>query len=151
MSNSGPGPGDGRANGLCFPVSRDPEPGATEARAADMPLLDLSVLQRLEEELGDAGIAQAFASDYIGLWDKRIQYLMRSVAANDHDAAMDAVLSMKNSAFMVGGARLAGLAVELEGIIRNLDLSSAPARVAAIAEVGQATIKALQDCYLVRD
>ena len=113
-----------------------------------LPLVDLSVLRQLEEELGDPEVARSFAKDYISIWDKRIQYLMRSMADDDPDAAMDAVLSLKNSAFMVGGTRLASLAVELERIIRNGDLPSAQARVADITEVGQATIQALQQCYL---
>jgi hypothetical protein len=116
-----------------------------------LPLVDLTVLRQLEEELGDSEVARSFARDYIGIWDKRIQYLVQSVADNDADAAMDAVLSLKNSAFMVGGARLAALAAELELIIRNGGLPSAQERVAGIAETGQATIQALQQCYLARD
>lgn len=116
-----------------------------------MPLVDLNVLQQLEEELGDREVARSFARDYISIWDKRIRYLMRSMTDNDPDAAMDAVLSLKNSAFMVGGARLATLAMELECILRDGGLPSAQPRVSNIAEVGQATIQALQQCYLARN
>ncbi|MDQ0819989.1 HPt (histidine-containing phosphotransfer) domain-containing protein [Arthrobacter sp. V4I6] len=156
MSTSRSGAADGSSNGVCLSVPRVPENAAQEGRPeVGLPLLDLAVLRQLEEELGDSGVARSFARDYISIWDKRLQYLMRSVADLDPDAAMDAVLSLKNSTFMVGGSRLAGLAVELEGMIRNGDLPSpqaqAPAQVAFIAEVGQATIHALQQCYLSRD
>ncbi|MCU1541497.1 MAG: hypothetical protein JWM01_2444 [Arthrobacter sp.] len=151
MSISGSSAGDSSANGVCFPESRDAEPGTPAIPGVGVPLVDLTVLRQLEEELGDSEVARSFAKDYISIWDKRITYLMRSMADNDPDAAMDAVLSLKNSAFMVGGARLASLAVELERILRKGDLPSALARVSAVAEVGQATILALQQCYLSPD
>jgi HPt (histidine-containing phosphotransfer) domain-containing protein len=151
MSISGSSAGDSSANGVCFPASRDPEPGTPAIPGNGLALVDLSVLRQLEEELGDSEVVRSFAEDYISIWDKRIQYLRRSLADGDPDAAMDAVLSLKNSAFMVGGARLASLAVELERILRNGDLPSAQARVSAVAEVGEATIRALQQCYLSPD
>jgi HPt (histidine-containing phosphotransfer) domain-containing protein len=151
MSISGSSAGDSSANSVCFPESRDAEPGTPAIPGVGVPLVDLSVLRQLEEELGDAEVARSFAKDYISIWDKRILYLKRSTADEDSDAAMDAVLSLKNSAFMVGAARLASLAVELELIIRNEGLPTAQARVAEINDVGQATIQALQQCYLSQD
>ena len=159
MSISGSSAGDSSANGVCFPESRRPGPEAPVIPAAGtpvipwvgLPLVDLSVLRQLEEELGDSDVVRSFAEDYISIWDKRIRYLMRSIADNDPDAAMDAVLSLKNSAFMVGAARLSSLAVELEHILRAGDLPSAQPRVSGIAEVGRATIEALQQCYLARN
>lgn len=151
MSITGPSAGDSSANGVCFPESHAPGPGVPVIPGAGLPLVDLSVLRQLEEELGDAEVARSFAKDYISIWDKRILYLKRSTADEDSDAAMDAVLSLKNSAFMVGAARLASLAVELELIIRTGGLPTAQARVAEINDVGQATIQALQQCYLSQD
>ena len=116
-----------------------------------MPLLDMSVLRRLEDELGDPGIARTFANEYINIWDKRIQYLRRSVEQNDPDAAMDAVLSVRNSSFMVGASRLAQLAAEFQRIIQDGDVGSAQARAEDIAEVGQATMEAILQGYLARD
>jgi HPt (histidine-containing phosphotransfer) domain-containing protein len=151
MSISGSSAGDSSANGVCFPEARGPGRETPVIAGVELPLVDLGVLRQLEEELGDREVARSFARDYISIWEKRIRYLMRSVAENDPDAAMDAVLSLKNSAFMVGGARLAGLAMELECILRDGDLPSAQPRVSSIAEVGQATIQALQQCYLARN
>ena len=116
-----------------------------------MPLLDLSVLHRLEDELGDPGRARTCAHEYLNVGDKRIQYLMRSVEHNDPDAAMDAVLSMRNSSFMVGASRLAQLAAELQHVIQNGDLASAHEQAEELAEIGQATIEAIQQGYLARD
>jgi hypothetical protein len=108
------------------------------------------VLHRLEDELGDASIARTFANEYINIWDKRIQYLMRSVEHNDPDAAMDAVLSVRNSSYMVGASRLAQLAADFQRIIQDGDVASAQARAEYLAEVGKATMEAIQHGYLAR-
>jgi HPt (histidine-containing phosphotransfer) domain-containing protein len=151
MSTSRPGAGDGRAKGVRVSVSGGPVRGAGEVRGVEMPLLDLSVLHRLEDELGDPGIARTFANEYINIWDKRIQHLRRSVEQNDPDAAMDAVLSVRNSSFMVGASRLAQLAAEFQRIIQDGDVASAQARAEDIAEVGQATMEAILQGYLARE
>lgn len=149
------GAGDGSADGVCSPPPLGPEPGppaipGTGLPQLDMAVLDPAVLDRLEEELGNSAVTRAFAEDYISIWGKRINYLMRSVADNAADAAMDAVLSIKNSACMVGGSRLARLAAELEGVIRSGDLAAAQPLVAGIADAGRATVLALRQGYLAR-
>ncbi|MFM9429219.1 Hpt domain-containing protein [Arthrobacter sp. MP_2.3] len=140
--------GDCSTNGVCFSASPDSGPGERVAPGAGLPLLDLQVLRQLEVEMGDPAVARSFAQDYVRIWEKRIQLLIGSVANRDPYAAMDAVLSLKNSALMVGASRLSALALELEDIIPTKGFSSAPARVAVIAEVGKATNQALQRCYL---
>jgi hypothetical protein len=151
MSTSRPGAGDGRAHGVCFAAPLDREHAAPEVQGVDLPLLDLSVLRQLEDELGDRGIARTFANEYIRIWDKRIRKLTHSVEYNDPDAAMDAVLSVKNSSFMVGASLLAALAVEFQRIIRDGGLAAAQARVEHLAEVGRATIEAIRQDYLAWD
>lgn len=151
MSTSGPAGGNVRASGICLPLSRDGGQGGPAVRGVDMPLLDLSVLHRLEDELGDPGIARTFADKYVSIWDKRIRNLRRSVEQNDPDATMDAVLSVRNSSFMVGASRLAQLAAEFQRNVKNGDMSSAQARAEDIADVGQATMEAILHGYLARD
>ena len=114
MSNSGSGTADSSASGVCVPASGRPDGMAhNESESAALPVLDLDVLHELEEDMGSTGIAHSFARDYISIWDKRRTYLEASVEDDDAEAAMDAVLSLKNSALMVGAARLAKLAVDL--------------------------------------
>lgn len=110
--------------------------------------MDLTVLHDLEEELGGTGVARSFARDYISIWDKRIGYLTRSVEDNDPELAMDAVLSVKNSAFMVGGARLACLAVELERLIKSGDLPAVEQLLPVVAQTGEETVRELKLGYL---
>jgi hypothetical protein len=61
---------------------------------------------------------------------------------------MDAVLSLKNSAFMVGGSRLARLAVDSERLIRAGDLPALRMLLPVVAQTGAQTITALKRTYL---
>jgi hypothetical protein len=146
MSTSGSSTGDGGAHGVCLPeagaIQDEPEQGQ------GLPVLDLTVLQELEEDMGGSGVARAFAKDYIGIWNKRQGYLEQSVRNNDPELAMDAILSLKNSAFMVGALRLASLAVELERLLRTGDLPAVKGLLPVVAQTGQDTVAALQKNYL---
>lgn len=154
MSTSGSSTGDGGANRVCMPGAGTI--GSKAGTAAEdgpehgqgLPVLDLTVLHELEEDMGAAGVARAFAKDYIGIWDKRLGYLEQSVRNNAPELAMDAVLSLKNSAFMVGAFRLASLAVELERLLRKGDLPAVERLLPVIAQTGRDTVSALQKGYL---
>ena len=148
MSSSGSSADDSSANGGCFPSSRDSEPGEREIPGPGLPLLDLTVLRQLEAELGDSGVARSFVKDYIAIWENRIQYLMRSVADDDADAAMDAVLSQKTSSTMVGGVRLAQLAGELEEAVRHGNMGHAQSMLDDLAERGSETVDELRAGYV---
>ena len=113
-----------------------------------MPLLDLTVLRQLEEELGDSGVARSFVTDYIGIWDKRLSYLERSVEGHDVEQAMDALISVKISALMVGASRLARLAVEAECLLRARDLTAVRLLLPDLAQTGEETVIALKIGYL---
>ncbi|APX04584.1 hypothetical protein BWQ92_16685 [Arthrobacter sp. QXT-31] len=113
-----------------------------------MPVLDLDVLRELEEDMGSTGIAHNFARDYIKIWNKRRTYLEASIADDDADAAMDAVLSLKNSALMVGASRLAQLAVNLERLVKNGDLSAVRRLLPFVALTGEQTVCGLKQGYL---
>lgn len=151
MSISGSSAGDGSADGGRFPASRDSRPGERLVPGLGLPLLDLTVLRQLEEELGDSGVARSFVEDYIGIWEHRIQYLMRSVADDDSDAAMDAVLSLKTSSTMVGGVRLAHLAGELEVALRDGNMGYAQSMLDDVAERGSETVNELRFGYVLGD
>ena len=151
MSNSGSSADVNSADGDGFPASRGCESGDREIPGLGLPLLDLTVLRQLEEELGDSGVARSFVTDYIGIWEDRIQYLIRSVAEDDSDAAMDAVLSLKSSSTMVGGVRLAQLASELEEAVRDGNMAKAQSMLDDVAQRGSETVDELRFGYVLRD
>lgn len=146
MSISGSSAGDGSANGVCLPAAGDPENGQQDE--SQEPVLDLSVLHELEDELGGSDVAHNFARDYISIWEKRLRYLERSVEDNDPDAAMDAALSLKNSALMVGATRLAKLAIEVQRLVKSGDLAGVQQLLPAVARAGALTVRELKLGYL---
>ncbi|HEY3574084.1 MAG TPA: Hpt domain-containing protein [Arthrobacter sp.] len=149
MSISGSEAAESSANGACFPGAGVPGGRAhNESESATLPVLDLDVLHELEEDMGSTGVAHSFARDYISIWDKRRTYLEASVEDDDAEAAMDAVLSLKNSALMVGAARLAQLAVNLERLVKSGDLPAVRRLLPFVALTGEQTVCGLKQGYL---
>ena len=149
MSIPGSEAADSSANGVCSQASA--ASGGVhynESESATLPVLDLDVLHELEEDMGSTGIAHNFARDYIKIWNKRRSYLEASVADEDAEAAMDAVLSLKNSAMMVGASRLAQLAVNLERLVKSGDLPAARRLLPFVALTGEQTVCGLRQGYL---
>jgi len=118
---------------------------------AELPLVDLAVLQDLSDQLAHPAVAQNFARDYATLWTQRYQKLAAAMDRQDFAAALDAVISMKIASAMVGGLRLSRLAEQLEGFIRNGDLENGLALITSVEVHGSATVKELQDTYILAD
>jgi hypothetical protein len=155
MSNSGSFSGDGDAGFVPTPPQSTAALGAAsndaELPGAELPLVDLAVLQDLAEQLAHPAVAQNFARDYATLWTQRYQKLAAALDRQDVPAALDAVISMKIASAMVGGLRLSRLAEQLEEFIRRGDLESGLALIAAVELHGSATVKELQDTYILAD
>ena len=152
MSFSGSFSGDEGAVFVPAPSQPTAAPGpASNLDDADLPLVDLAVLQDLEEQLAHPAVAQKFARDYATLWSQRHQKLAAALKRQDGAAALDAVISMKIASAMVGGLRLSRLAEQLEEFIRRGDLENGYALIAAVEFHGSATVKELQDNYILAD
>jgi HPt (histidine-containing phosphotransfer) domain-containing protein len=93
-----------------------------DASVKVLPLFDASVLERLREELGeDDSVWRVFVQNFIALLPDRIRRIQLALTTGDLAGALDAALSLKTSAQMVGAERLAGLAFELELSLRAVD------------------------------
>ncbi|WP_414171472.1 Hpt domain-containing protein [Clavibacter tessellarius] len=118
-------------------AGRDPRPvGAPSARA----------LQAAEPHvLPDAQHACiAFLRFYVDLWPSRWERLAAAVTAGDRDAALDACLSVKSSAAMVGALRLSAAAAQLESAIRGGHGEAARFLLAGIGETGERSMDAMR-------
>lgn len=78
------------------------------------PVLDTDALRRLGDELGDKDILCGFLRRYVTMLDQRIDRLEHALAAQDHAAWMDAVLSLKTSSSLAGARALAEQAADLQ-------------------------------------
>ena len=85
------------------------------------PLVDESVLARLRSETdNDDSVWKVFVRDFITHMPLRIGKLRAALTSGDVKGAMDAVLSLRTSAQMVGALQLAGLTLELEQALRRV-------------------------------
>jgi HPt (histidine-containing phosphotransfer) domain-containing protein len=150
MSTSGHDPGDAGADHAGARASSGEHAVTTHRHdSEELPLVDPAVLEDLEAQLAGPDIASRFARDYAAMWAQRQRCLDAAVERQDRAAALDAVISLKVSAAMVGGMRLAGLAEALETLIRDgSGLEGGRAMLALVADHGSATVKELQDSYL---
>lgn len=114
-------------------------------------MVDPRVLATMEADVDDPAIAQRFARDYAQMWEARYRRLAAAFEAQDRDAALDVITSLKISSTMVGGLRLAHLAEYMEQILRNGQFSDGQALVAVLADHGNQTIQELRSTYIVND
>lgn len=125
----------------------DPTPSAAveepQSGDAELPLLDLAVIQELDEELGESSLSRTFALDYASLWEQRRNRLARSLEREDVKAALDSVISLKVSSAMVGAVRLAHLAAQLEAAVRKGYSQEMTTLLAVIALHGTDTVSEL--------
>ena len=85
-----------------------------------------------------------FLRFFVDLWPTRWERLDAAVRAGDRPAALDAVLSVKSSAAMVGALRLSDAAGQLERAIRAADHARAQAMLPDIHEVGERSMDAMR-------
>lgn len=128
------------------PTAAAPSVGGEPAR-----WVEPEILAELETELDGPELARGFARDYAALWDQRFSRLAAAVQAEDHPAALDAVISLRITSAMVGGIRLSVLAQALEDAIRRDDFVQGQALLAGVAEHGVRTVSELQAKYILKN
>lgn len=111
--------------------------------------MDWGVLAELEEELGSPVIAWNFARDYTLIWGRRQRALASALEQRERHQALDAVISLRVSAAMIGGMRLAQLAQALQVLIQAGDLEGGEALLGRVDDYGSATTRELQRSYLL--
>jgi len=148
MSRSFPHP-DGlrRSHAGAQVSSRETTGTALGPDLLELPVLDATVLDDLEEELAQTDLARNFAVDYASMWDQRLDRLATAVKCRDRATAIDAAISLKVSSAMVGGLRLARLAEKLEAAIRAGVLHDRERVIASVAESGRAMVGELRLRY----
>lgn len=77
--------------------------------AGELPLVDRTVLEALESQLGQPDMSRSCARDYSATRGQRERCLIDSLARDDRPAALDAAINLKVSSAMVGCLRLACL------------------------------------------
>lgn len=112
-----------------------------------LPILDSDVLDELEDELADQTLVRRFANDYAALWEHRLGRLSAAVETRDRDAALDAAISVKVSAAMIGATRVSRLAETLERSLRDDVLHNSGTQMGMLAQSGAATVREIRLRY----
>lgn len=102
----------------------------------------------MEEQLGGPEIPVAFARDYATMWDQRQGNLVAAFDREDRHGALDAVISVRVSSAMVGGAKMSRLAESLEACIRSGDFPAGRPLLGMVACYGSATVHELRTRYI---
>lgn len=141
--------------GVVSPVADREAPETAEivppTRGGHLPLVDPGVLANMEADVDDPAIAQRFARDYAHIWESRYRRLAAAFEAQDRDAALEVLISIKVSSIMVGGLRLAHTAEYLEQTLRDGRFSDGQALVTVVADHGNQTVQELRSTYIVDD
>lgn len=117
--------------------------GSGDAINDEVPLVDPEVLRDLADKLESQGIASRFASDYVDMWELRLSRLAAALQRNDFPAAVDAVISLRVASVMVGAARLAGLAQQVEDAVNRGDFTAGRELLATVEACGVETVEEL--------
>lgn len=96
-------------------------------------VFDPAALAGLTGHPGDDELARVLVEHYLRLLPQRLRRVSAALEAEDPDAAMDAVLSLKVSSWTLGAHELGTLAAEVERRLRLPDLAGAYAAAAALA------------------
>lgn len=115
------------------------------------PLVCLETLQALEASMdGERSHCRHFVLLYIDRWPQRFTRLHDSITTEDHEAAMDAALSLRNASVMVGAPRLGKLATTMVHHLEEGQNTAAAQLLAAVRWCGDKTMHQLKASYLNR-
>lgn len=129
------------------PLHGEEPAAAFKSRSAEPPLLDISVLPELEDEVKEP-LIRNFVRDYLSMWEIRRQRLATALALREgRDQAIDAIISIRVSSAMIGGGQLTSLATTLEDQIREGRLPLDGTALTDLIACGQATIEELRLRY----
>lgn len=98
----------------------------------------------MHEELAAPELYRAYVGRYLEMWPDRYRRLVSAVDEEDDEALMDAVLSVKTSAGMLGALRLEQLAFDMEDAVRKQRMDRVRALLAELKLCGQLTADQLR-------
>lgn len=110
----------------------------------DLPLVAREILDDLRDELADPVLYRRYVGQYLAIWPSRYGRLISALQAENNDALMDAVLSIKTSAGMLGALRLAKLVNDLEEDVRHQRMDNVRALAAEVERCGELTTEQLR-------
>lgn len=109
----------------------------------DFPLIAREVLDVLQDDIAAPEVYREYGGRYRTMWPDRYRRLVSALNSGDEEVLLDAVLSVKTSAGMIGALRLARLASVMEDAVRELRMSQVRALLDELENCGRLTMEKL--------
>lgn len=110
----------------------------------DFPLIAREVLDVLQDEIAAPEIYGEYVGRYLAMWPDRYRRLVSALNSGDEEALMDAALSVKTSARMMGALRLAQLASAMEDAVSEQRMDKVRALLDELDNCGRLTMEQLR-------
>ncbi|MFJ6280528.1 Hpt domain-containing protein [Arthrobacter subterraneus] len=116
----------------------------------ELPIVSERIFTDLQADLEEPEATLRFLLNYLEMWDGRFTRLSAAVSAGNKERAMDAVLSVRTSARMIGALRLAQVATDIERHLLGGDTRGAALLLEDLEFCGRATMQELRRRFLPR-
>jgi hypothetical protein len=113
-----------------------------------VPLVSAEIFNDLQADLEDPGIAHRYLLEYLQMWEGRFLRLSAAIRTGNAEAGMDAVLSVRTSARMIGALRLAHVAADIEQDLAAGDMQGAAQLLDQLEVCGRFTMEELRRRFL---
>ena len=114
-----------------------------------LPLVCLETLRSLEESLdGERDLSRNFVRRFVHMWPDRFARIHDAITNNDHEVAMDAVLSLRSASVMVGATRLGDFTTGIIGLIEAGQTATVAELLTALQLCGDQTMYHLKLSYI---
>lgn len=110
----------------------------------ELPLVSREALDDLRHGIGAPEVYSEYVGRYLAMWPGRYQRLVTALGSGNEEALMDAVLSVKTSAGMLGALRLARLALDMTEAVREGRMDGVRARLDELELCGRLTMEQLR-------
>lgn len=116
----------------------------------ELPIVSERIFTDLQADLEEPDVTVRFLLNYLEMWDGRFLRLSAAVSAGNKERAMDAVLSVRTSARMIGALRLAQVATDIERHLLGGDTRGAALLLEDLKFSGRTTMQELRRRFLPR-
>lgn len=116
----------------------------------ELPIVSERIFTDLQADLEEPDVTVRFLLNYLEMWDGRFLRLSAAVSAGDRPKAMDAVMSVRTSARMIGALRLAQCAADTERHLFAGDTKGAALLLDDLELCGRDTMEELRRRFLPR-
>jgi HPt (histidine-containing phosphotransfer) domain-containing protein len=113
----------------------------------NFPLISGDVFSALQADVNPE-VARRYLMQYLQMWDGRYTRLSSAITAGNKEAAVDAVLSVRTSAQMMGALRLAAVAARIEEALAGGETRRAVPLLDELEACGRLTMEELRRRFI---